>query len=318
MSKVVKTELLLFDKHSHTSVNKGIGHLCGTLCKFAQAEINFLGHKINGEGVSVDEKKVEVLKSWPVPKNLRELQSFLGYCSYYRKFLKDYSKRTIPLNRLLQKDTKYCWTRECQQAFEQLKELMTTTPVLVHANLHKQFILATDASQDSIGYILSQEGSDGKEHPVAFSGRSLRKSEKNYSVTEKECLALIEGVKEFYPYLCNNDFVILSDHLSLKWLHQIKYGKGRLFRWSLALQGLTYTVNYKQGHTNRIADALSRRPYEDKEETHEKEFIDDSFEIANVKEEEEHEECEKSEEIVELEIGNIEEWNLEETEDEVA
>src|SRR5437867_512022 len=162
---------------------------------------------------------------------------------------------------------------------------MTTTPVLIHANLQKQFILTTDASQESIGYILSQEGSDGKEHPVSFSGRSLRRSEKNYSVTEKECLALIEGVKEFYPYLCNNEFVILTDHLSLKWLNQIKYGKGRLFRWSLALQGLTYSVMYKQGRTNKNADALSRRPYEEQTETENNRFIDDSFEIANVKEE---------------------------------
>src|SRR3989441_6228900 len=287
-------------------------------CKFAQAEINFLGHKINGEGVSVDEKKVEVVKTWPVPKNVKELQSFLGYCNYYRKFLRGYSKKTIPLNRLLQKDVRFKWTMDCQQAYEHLKELMITTPVLIHANLHKQFVLTTDASQDSIGYVLSQEGSDGKEHPVAFSGRSLRRAERNYSVTEKECLALIEGVKEFYPYLCNNDFVILSDHLSLKWLHQIKYGKGRLFRWSLALQGLTYTVKYKQGHTNNNADALSRRPYEESVQKDEKVFIDDEFEIANVKEKEDQEECEISKEIVELEIGNVEEWNLEETEDEVA
>ena len=146
--------------------------------------------------------------------------------------MRGYSNKTIPLNRLLQKDVKYQWSKDCQIAFENLKELMTATPVLIHANLQKPFILTTDASQDSIGYILSQEGSDGKEHPVSFSGRSLRRAEKNYSVTEKECLALIEGVKEFYPYLCNNDFVILTDHLSLKWLNQIKYRKGRLFRWS--------------------------------------------------------------------------------------
>ena len=193
---------------------------------------------------------------------------------------------------------------------------MTTTPVLIHANLHKQFILATDASQDNIGYILSQEGSDGKEHPVAFSGRSLRKSEKNYSVTENECLALIEGVKEFYPYLCNNDFLILSDHLSLKWLQEIKYGKGRLFRWSLALQGLTYTVTYKQGHMNKNADALSRRPYEEETKEVDKKYIDDSFEIANVKEEageqpnEEREGGEGDEEHLVEERESLEEWNL--------
>src|SRR5437867_10677960 len=270
-------------------------------CTFAQAEINFLGHKINGEGVSVDEKKVEVVKTWPVPKNVKELQSFLGYCNYYRKFLKGYSKKTIPLNRLLQKDVRFNWTMECQQAYENLKELMITTPVLIHANLHKQFILTTDASQDSIGYVLSQEGSDGKEHPVAFSGRSLRRAEKNYSVTEKECLAFIEGVKEFYPYLCNNNFVMLTDHLSLKWLNQIKYGKARLFRWSLTLQGLTYSVMYKQGRANKNADALSRRPYEEQTETEDKKFIDDSFEIANIKEErknteEKLEECNLNEE----------------------
>src|SRR2546425_1120780 len=224
-----------------------------------------------------------------------------------------HSNKTIPLNRLLQKDVKYQWSKDCQIAFENLKELMTATPVLIHANLQKPFILTTDASQDSIGYVLSQEGSDGKEHPVAFSGGSLRRAEKNYSVTEKECLALIEGVKEFYPYLCNNDFIILSDHLSLKWLNQIKYGKGRLFRWNLALQGLTHTVNYKQGHTNRNADALSRRPYEDKEETHEKEFIDDSFEIRNITEQKEVDVQE--DESVEVE-EKLEEWNLQEDDDE--
>jgi len=128
-------------------------------------------------------------------------------------------------------------------------------------------------------------GEDNKEHPVAFSGRSLRKSEKNYSVTEKECLALIEGVKEFYPYLANNDFLIVSDHLSLKWLHEIKYGKGRLFRWSLALQGLTYTVQYRKGVMNKNADALSRRPYMEEEEKEDsKEYIEDDYEVAFVEE----------------------------------
>src|SRR6267154_723377 len=101
-------------------------------CKFAMAEINFLGHKIDGQGVSVDEKKVEAMKNWPIPKNLRELQSFLRYCNYYRKFLRGYSKKTTPLNKLLQKDVKYVWSAECQQAFEELKRLMITTPVLIH------------------------------------------------------------------------------------------------------------------------------------------------------------------------------------------
>src|SRR6267154_647706 len=277
-------------------------------CKFAMEEINFLEHKINGKGVSVDGKKVEAMKNWPVPKSVKELQSFLGYCNYYRKFLRDYSKKTVPLNKLLQKDVKYVWTAECQKAFENLKELMITTPVLIHANLHKQFILTTDASQESIGYVLSQEGSDKKEHPVAFSARSLRKAENNYSVTEKECLALIEGVREFYPYLCNNDFIIVSDHLSLKWLHQIKYGKGRLFRWSLALQGLTYTVKYRQGHTNGNADALSRRPYEEEIGIEdEQKFSDDSFEIANITEKEEVNNPEEQE--------YLENWNLDDSEE---
>src|SRR3989442_1221692 len=123
--------------------------------------------------------------------------------------------------------------------------------------MDKPFILTTDASTESIGYILSQEGPDGHEHPISFSGRSLRNCEKRWSVTDVEGLALVEGIKENYAFLCNKPFTVYTDHISLKWLQSIKNTHGRLFRWSLLLQGLQFTVKHKRGRANASADALS-------------------------------------------------------------
>ena len=192
--------------------------------------------------------KLRLLKIGLCPKNVKDIKSFLGLANYYRRYLYNFAKRAGPLNNLLRKGTIFRWDQKCQESFDDIRISLTKTPVLVHADLTKSFILTTDASMESIGYVLSQLGPDGKEHPISFSGRSLRKSERNYSVTEKEGLALISGVKEFYPYLVGNHFTIVTDHLSLAYLKSIKYGTGRLFRWSLALQDLQYTVQYKKGN----------------------------------------------------------------------
>jgi hypothetical protein len=254
-------------------------------CKWASSEISYLGHKINREGMKVDEAKIETIKNWPVPETLKALRGFLGLCSYYRRFVKDFAKIATPLHKLLRKDVKFEWIDECQVAFETLRAALMSTPVLGYADMSKPFILTTDASTESIGYILSQLDEDGQEHPLSFSGRSLRNCEKRWSITEIEGLALVEGIKENYPFLATSPFTIVSDHISLKWLDNIKHtNTGRLFRWSLMLQHLQYTVIHKAGKANANADALSRREYEPmadddvKEEV--AELIDNSIDVS--------------------------------------
>ena len=137
---------------------------------------------------------------------------------------------------------------------------------MAYANWDRDYILIIDASDNSIDHILSQIGDDGLEHAISYGGRSLRNSEKFWTVTEKECLALIEGVRENYQYLYNKEFTVITDHISLKYLQSLKASKGRLFRWSIALQNMKFKVKFRAGRTNTNADGLSRREYPEVEE----------------------------------------------------
>ena len=232
-------------------------------CQFALQEIPYLGHIINTKGIAVDESKITAVKNWPQPKSIKDVRSFLGYCGYYRKFVKSFAKIAGPLYNLLKKDKEFQWDKSCQEAFETLRTAMTTTPVLAYADMNKEFIISTDASRDSIGYILSQvQDGDGEEHPISFGGRSLRQNERNWSVTHIECLALMEAVREYSSYLSYKPFKVITDHISLKWLNSIRDTNiGRLQRWALLLQSLKFNIVHKQGRAHANADGLSRRPY---------------------------------------------------------
>ena len=232
-----------------------------TKCHFATETAIFLGHVLTPQGVRVDEKKVKVVKEYPVPKTAKEVRAWLGYVGYYRRFCKNFAQICSPLYDLLKKDTEFTWTAECNSAFEKLRELMTTAPVLAYPDMNREFIIDCDASTKAIGFVLSQVGDDGQQHPIAFNGRSLRSNEKNWSITELEGLALVTAIKEFHPYICQRPFKVYTDHVSLQWLKQIKQLNGRLLRWSLLLQGYNFEIIYKAGATHRNADALSRRDY---------------------------------------------------------
>ena len=125
----------------------------------------------------------------------------------------------------------------------------------------KPFIITSDASTSAIGYVLSQLDDQGREHPIAFNGRSLRGSEKNWGITELEGLALVEAIKEYHPFLNHQRFTVYTDHISLTWLQSLKSNNGRLYRWSLLLQSYSFDIKYKAGKSNNNADALSRREY---------------------------------------------------------
>ncbi len=234
-------------------------------CEFLLTKVTYLGHVITPDGIAVDTKKIEAMLSYPVPKTQKQLRQALGLFNYYRKFVLRYSQRVGCLTHLLKKGVPFEWTPECDAAFADLKMAMTTTPVLAFADMSREFILTCDASQTSIAYILGQIGLDGKEHVVSYGGRNLRSNEKNFGITELECLALLEGVKQYHVYLANRPFVVYTDHLSLKYLKTLKNSTGRLFRWALALQPYSFEVKFKSGITNGNADALSRRHYQTSE-----------------------------------------------------
>ena len=183
-------------------------------CILFAAEVEFLGHTISENGVSTDTKKIECIKNWPVPCNVSEVHSFFGLASYYRRFIRDFASIAKPLTELTRKHAVFVWTPECQAAFAELKGRLISAPVLSFPSEHGQFILDTDASGTGIGAILSQE-SDEVEHPVSYASRVLSKPERNYCVTRRELLAVVNYVKYFKHYLLGRKFTIRTDHASL-------------------------------------------------------------------------------------------------------
>ncbi|CAC5402690.1 unnamed protein product [Mytilus coruscus] len=230
-------------------------------CEFAQKEVLYLGHRISREGVKVDQSKVEAVKSFPVPKTETQVRSFLGLCNYYRKFIKNFAYIAKPLTNFTKKEVPFEWSEKCQKSFDKLKDALCSPPVLAYPDLSKPFILTTDASGTAIGYILGQFDSEGRERVCAYNGRSLSQSETKWSISEKECLAVLEGIKNYHVYLANSHFKIYTDHQALNWLSSIKQSTGRLARWYVLLQGYDYEICFRRGSKNTNADCLSRREY---------------------------------------------------------
>ena len=230
-------------------------------CNFVKQKVEYLGHVITPQGIEVDKNKVQVVLDFPTPKNLKELRSFLGLANYYRRFIKGFSVIASPLNALTRKGVKFCWTESCANAFDKLKRALVSAPILAYPNFEEPFLLFVDASSTGIGFTLAQN-QNGKEVVIAYNGRGLNSAEQNYSTTEKEGLALVEGIKKFQPYLHNKKFTVYTDHGSLRWLMNVKDATGRLARWALLLQKYDFDIVYRPGTQNGNADGLSRRPYE--------------------------------------------------------
>ena len=228
-------------------------------CEFFKTSLTFLGHIVSREGISVCPDKVTAVREFPAPTNMKELRSFLGLANYYRRFIKEYSKITSVLTRLLQKNVEYKWTIECQSAFDELKKRLTQAPVLAFADYSLQFILTTDACDSGIGGVLSQYNNK-LEKPVMFLSRALNQHERNYATTHKECLAIVWCIKQCEHYLMTNKFIVRTDHNALKWLMSVKDHNGRLMRWALTLMEHDFEIQYVKGKTNFVADALSRAP----------------------------------------------------------
>ncbi|GFY29442.1 retrovirus-related Pol polyprotein from transposon 412 [Trichonephila clavipes] len=228
-------------------------------CKFFQKEVNYLGHIISAEGVRTDPEKVSAVKNWKRLENLRELRSFLGLCTYYRKFVRGFSNIAGPLHKLTESKQKFQWTKECEDSFLQLKEALTSSPILIYPQPDKPFILDTDASNESVGAVLSQE-IDGQERVVAYWSKCLSKPERNYCVTRKELLAIVKAIEHFHHYLYGQKFLLRTDHASLTWLMNFRNTEGQVARWIQRLNEYYFDIRHRKGSSHGNADALSRRP----------------------------------------------------------
>ena len=229
-------------------------------CHFFLHSITFLGHEISWQGIQPDEEKLIKVKNFPQPTNLRTLRGFLGLASYYRKFVKNFSKRAKPLTKLLQKDIPFIWENDQQKAFEWLKTQLITAPILQHPDFNKPFYLHTDASGTGLGAVLAQKDDNNNEYAIAYASRMLNRAEQNYSTTEQECLAVIWAVEHFKHYFGISPFFVITDHSALKWLRTTEL-KGRRARWILRLEPYNFTILHRAGKKHNNADTLSRLEY---------------------------------------------------------
>jgi hypothetical protein len=226
--------------------------------KFLMREIRYLGYIVGEHGLSPDPHKVAAIKEFPTPTSVKQIRRLLGMAGWYRRFIPNFATVTEPLTNLTRKNSRFTWNESAQQAFNTLRNLLTSAPVLRNPDYTQPFIIRCDASSVGIGGVLMQKSRDGHEHPIAYMSQKLNTAQRNYTVTELECLAAVVSIKKFRPYIEGYDFTVITDHASLQWLMANKDLKSRLIRWSLQLQGYRFTIQHVRGSENVVADALSR------------------------------------------------------------
>ena len=234
--------------------------LRGKKCHIGMSKVAYLGHIFSSEGMKPDPQKISAVKEWNTPTDVSGLRSFLGLASYYRRYIQRFADIAAPLHHLTSKGVAFQWDMTCQSAFEELKVELTKTPVLAFPDFSQAaapFHLQTDASARGIGAVLEQDG-----HVIAYASRVLSSAERNYSVIQRECLAVVYALKQFRHYLLGRHFILLTDHAPLLWLSAQKM-EGMLARWALAMQEYSFTMQHRKGRNNGNADALSRRSQPD-------------------------------------------------------
>ena len=239
-------------------------------CRIAQKEVQFVGHIVGSGTLKPIHDKVKAIQDWPEPRTVHEVRQFLGLASYYRKFIKDFAKIAVPLHELLkcsdstarqELHRKVTWNAQCRLAFDTIKCIMSSSPVLVQPVLNRSFVIETDASDWALGCVLLQEDVLGKMHPVAYDGRKFQGAELNYSVQDKELLAIKHALRLWRNYIENGTRTkVITDHSSLVYLQTTKEPSRRLERWIAEFGDYDLDIQYRKGSEAIVPDAISRRP----------------------------------------------------------
>uniref|UniRef100_A0A3B1KKN7 Reverse transcriptase/retrotransposon-derived protein RNase H-like domain-containing protein n=1 Tax=Astyanax mexicanus TaxID=7994 RepID=A0A3B1KKN7_ASTMX len=187
----------------------------------------FLGHVVSGAGVETDPKKTEAVRDWPTPRDAKMVRSFVGLASYYRRFIRGFAYVAAPLHALTKPSVKFRWSDEAERAFEELKSRLCNAPILAFPKVSESFIVDTDASDHGLGAVLSQV-QDGSEHVIAYYSRRLDRAERNYCVTRRELIAVVESLKHFRAYMYGVPFLLRTGHALLQWLMRFREPEGQL------------------------------------------------------------------------------------------
>ena len=216
-----------------------------------------LGHKIYATGLEVDQAKVYVIKTLLSPTTVKWIRSFRGHTGFYRRFIRDFSKISRPLCRSLEKDANFDFDESCRSAFEEIKSILVTTPIMETPDGNKEFEIMCDASDYVMGAILGQR-TEKIFRAIYYVSKTFNEAQENYSTTIKEMLVMVFSCEKFRPYILGSHVIIQTDHATIKYLMTKKEAKPRLIRWVLLLQEFDLEIKDKKGSDNVIADYLSR------------------------------------------------------------
>jgi len=228
-------------------------------CSFALPEVRHLGFTVSAQGVKPNSAKVDAILQMPSPNTRKRTRSCIGTFSYYRRFIRNFSKIAKPIMDLLSTSATFQWTPACEEALTKLKAALTSAPILSYADFTKPFLVHTDASRDGLAGVLSQMDASGKEHPIAFISRKLSKDEVKWDMRELEALAVVWTCETFRPYLLGHKFTLYTDNSAVRYM-LTNQKNAKLVRWSLRLSEFDFILQHRAGSANANADGPSRNP----------------------------------------------------------
>ena len=251
---------MVFDKISDAGLT-----LKAKKCRIFASETEYLGHILTADGIKPNPRLVDKVSSMVAPKTVPQLRRALGLAGYYRAFILNYAKKANVLYNLLKKGVNWCWSDECEKAFDVLKTALTTAPVLAYPDFEsaksgkQPFVLQTDASKYGFGAVLHQQTNCGKKlNVIGYWAKGTNEHEQNYSITKLESAALVHALKHFRPFLLGMPVVVYTDNIAVTSLIKLKNPMSQMARWQEALQEFDLTIRYRPGHTMQPADCLSR------------------------------------------------------------
>ena len=230
-------------------------------CEFHVSSTSFLGFILGPDQIMMDPAKVSAVAEWPTPSSRKKVQQFLGFANFYRKFVRNFSSIAAPMHVLTSPSVQFVWTPQADQAFQKLKKVFTTAPILTIPDSQRQFTVEVDASNEGIGAVLSQRAEkDSKLHPCAYLSRKLTAAERNYDVGNRELLAVKVALDEWRHWLegAKQPFIVWTDHKNLEYIRKAKRLNSRQARWTLFFNRFNFTLSYRPGSQNAKPDALSR------------------------------------------------------------